>query len=76
MNIELPSDAVQFIEGLVASGEYQSAEEAIAEGVRLLMSRQKLRAEIEQGVDQLDSGQGIDGKQVFSELRERLKNQA
>ncbi len=76
MNIELPSDAVQFIEGLVASGEYQSAEEAIAEGVRLLMSRQKLRAEIQQGVDQLDSGQGIDGKQVFSELRERLKNQA
>ena len=38
MNIELSADAVQFVEGLVASGQYKSADEAVAEGVRLLMS--------------------------------------
>jgi len=71
MNIELPADAVQFVEGLVASGQYKSANEAVAEGVRLLMSRQQLRAEIQKGIDELDAGQGIDGEVVFAELRER-----
>ena len=73
MNIELSGDAVQFVEGLVASGQYKSANEAVAEGVRLLMSRQHLRAEIQKGVDELDAGQGIDGDVVFAELRERAK---
>lgn len=74
MQIDLPRDAAQFIEGLVASGEYQSADEAIAEGVRLLMGRQQLRAEIQKGIDELDAGQGIEGEKVFAELRERSKN--
>ncbi len=73
MNIELPSDALQFVEGLVASGEYESANDAVVEGVRLLMARQQLRAEIQKGIDELDAGLGIDGKQVFGELRERAK---
>lgn len=73
MNIDLPAEAAQFIEGLVASGQYQSADEAIADGIRLLMTRQQLRAEIQKGVDELDAGQSIDGKQVFAELRERAK---
>ena len=71
MNIELQADAVQFVERLVASGQYKSANEAVAEGVRLLMSRQQLRAEIQKGIDELDAGQGIDGDVVFAELRER-----
>jgi len=71
MNIELQSDAVQFVEGLVASGQYKSANEAVAEGVRLLMSRQQLRAEIQKGIDELDAGQGIEGEVVFAELRKR-----
>ena len=74
MEIDLPSDAAQFIEGLVASGEYQSADEAVADGVRLLMSRQQLRAEIQKGIDELDAGEGIEGEKVFAELRQRSKN--
>jgi antitoxin ParD1/3/4 len=65
MNIDLPAEAVQFIEGLVASGQYRSADEAIADGIRLLMTRQQLRADVQKGVDELDAGRGIDGKQVF-----------
>ena len=71
MQIDLPSDAAHFIEGLVASGEYQSAEEAVADGVRLLMGRQQLRAEIQKGIDELDDNKGIEGATVFAELRER-----
>ena len=73
MNIELPAEAVQFVEGLVASGQYKSADEAVAEGIRLLMSRQQLRAEIQKGIDELDAGKGMDGDVVFAELRERAK---
>jgi len=73
MNIELPADAVQFVEGLVSSGQYKSANEAVAEGVRLLMGRQQLRADIQKGIDELDAGQGIDGEEVFAKLRERAK---
>jgi len=74
MKIDLPIEAAEFIEGLVASGEYQTADEAVADGVRLLMSRQQLRAEIQKGIDELNAGQGIDGDIVFAELRERSKN--
>ncbi len=73
MNIDLPPHAVQFIEGLVASGQYRSADEAVAEGLRLLMSRQHLRADIQKGIDELDAGHGIDGDVVFAELRERAR---
>lgn len=71
MNVDLPADASQFVEGLVASGEYSSADEVVVQGIRLLMTRQQLRDDIQQGLHELDAGQGIDGKEVFSELRAR-----
>jgi antitoxin ParD1/3/4 len=74
MNIQLPNDAMQFLEGLVASGEYNSANDAVAEGVRLLMSRQQLRTDIQKGVSELDAGLGIEGEVVFAELHERARS--
>jgi len=76
MEVYLPNDAARFIEGLVASGEYQTTDEAMAEGVRLLMARKQLRADIQKGIDELDAGQGIQGDKLFAELRERSKNLA
>ena len=57
----------------MASGQFESAEAAVAAGVQLLRSQQQLRAEIQEGIDELDAGQGIDGEVVFAELRERAK---
>ena len=71
MNVQLSPDAIQFVEGLVASGQFESAEAAVAAGVQLLKGQQQLRAEIQKGIDELDAGQGIDGEIVFKELRER-----
>lgn len=73
MNVNLPTEASQFIERLVASGQYGSVDEAVADGIRLLMSRQQLKADIQKGIDELDAGKGIEGSQVFGELRERAK---
>jgi len=38
------------------------------------MSRQQLRADIRNGIDELDAGQGIDGERVFAELQRRSGN--
>ena len=78
MDIQLPTEACQFIEGMVATGQYASVSDAVADGVRLLMSRQKLYSEIQQGIGELNAGMGIEGSQVFGELRlraQRLKQQ-
>lgn len=43
------------------------------------MSRQQLRAEMQQGIDVLNAGERIEGTQVFEELRaraEKLRQQA
>jgi len=74
MNIDLPADAMEFVEGLVASGQYKSTDEAVADGVRLLMYRQQLRADIQKGIDELDAGHGVDGSVVFAELRKRANH--
>ncbi len=71
MNVQLNSESLQFVEGLVAAVQFKSAEEAVAEGVRLLMSQQKLRAELQKGIDEADAGLTVDGEEVFAELRER-----
>ena len=47
MNVQLSPDSMQFVEGLVASGQFESAEAAVAAGVQLLKSQQQLRAEIQ-----------------------------
>jgi antitoxin ParD1/3/4 len=78
MDIQLPTEACQFIEGMFASGQYASVSDAVADGVRLLMSRQKLYSEIQQGIGELNAGMGIEGSQVLGELRlraQKLKQQ-
>jgi Arc/MetJ-type ribon-helix-helix transcriptional regulator len=63
---------------MVATGQYASVSDAVADGVRLLMSRQKLYSEIQQGIGELNAGMGIEGSQVLGELRlraQRLKQQ-
>ena len=46
MNLNLPAEANAFVKGLVAQGKYQNEEDAVVEGIRLLMGREKLRNEI------------------------------
>lgn len=73
MNIELPPEASQFVEDLVAFGRYQSANEAVAHAVELLMARHELGRDIQKGVEELEAGRGIEGRVVFSGLREQVK---
>jgi putative addiction module CopG family antidote len=68
MNLNLPSEVNDFVKGLVAQGRYSSEEDAIVEGIKLLMGRERLRGEIQQGVKQLDAGEFYDEETVFNEI--------
>lgn len=58
----VPPELQRFVEQELASGRYQSAEEVVAEGLRLLRERKlyELRNDIDAGVEQLDRGEGIE----------------
>ena len=74
MKINLPPDQQSFIENLVQSGRFPSADEAISECVRLLISREQLRDHIAIGIEQADRGEVTDHDTVFAELRATAAN--
>ncbi len=65
MNVYLGETLDKFVVELIASGLYQSENEVIREGVRLLKEREELRKlkleelrrEIQKGIDQLEGGE-------------------
>lgn len=60
MAATLPPDLEAFIQSEVASGKYASADEAVAEAVRLLQEHQRLlanlRSDIETGINAFERG--------------------
>ncbi|MCC9644698.1 CopG family transcriptional regulator [Rhodopirellula sp. JC740] len=72
MNLNLPSEVNDFVKGLVAQGRYSSEEDAIVEGIKLLMGREQLRGEIQKGVKQLDAGKYYDEETVFGEINAEI----
>ncbi|MCA9218984.1 MAG: hypothetical protein KDA71_01580 [Planctomycetales bacterium] len=68
MNLQLPSEFDQFVRGLVADGRSVSAEAAVVEGVRLLMSQEKLRGEVQRGLDDINQGKWVSEEEVFGEV--------
>jgi len=82
MNISLTTELEQFIQSQAASGKYNSSEEVILAAIRLLEERERiykgrfeeLQREIMIGVEQLDRGERLDGREVIEQLRQ--KNQA
>jgi len=68
MNLNLPAEANEFVRGLIAKGTYQNEEEAVVAGIRLLMGREKLRTEIQVGIEKLDRGESCDDGTVFADV--------
>jgi antitoxin ParD1/3/4 len=81
MNVSLTPELEELIARKVQSGRYTSASEVIREALRLLEEqdglRQKrleaIRREIDEGLAQLDGGEGIPGGKVRALLRRNKK---
>jgi antitoxin ParD1/3/4 len=81
MNINLTAELQQLVTDKVSSGKYNSATQVIGEALRLLEERDQiqekrlaeLKAKIQEGIEQLDRGEGINAEDVFSELEEDIR---
>ena len=83
MTFSLNADMERLVRDKVDSGLYPSPDAVLQEALRLLEARdekERLRRDIQVGLEQLRQGQSVPGKQVFDELeqrsQERRQNQA
>ena len=80
ISVSFTPQQAEFLASCVASGRYQSMSEVVREGLRLLEDRQerrqaeleRARALIQEGADQLDRGEVVDGETFFREWDEEL----
>ena len=72
MNLNLPNEVNDYVKGLVSQGRFDSEEAAIVAGIRLLMSHEQFRDEIQKGVEQLDNGQWFGEETVFGEVNAEI----
>ena len=80
ISVSFTPQQAEFLAACVASGRYQSTSEVVREGLRLLEDAherrraelERARALIQEGADQLDRGEVIDGETFFREWDEEL----
>ena len=81
MNLTLKTEQADFIQKKIHSGQYNNAEEVIAEALQLLERSdrdyqrwvQETRSKIDVAIEQLKRGEGIDGDVVVAQLKEKLR---
>lgn len=80
MPIILKPEQEKFIEAQVAHGKYKSPQEVV-DRMFVIFERlqddyekwlENTRPKIEEGIESLDKGEGIDGQLVINRLRQRL----
>jgi antitoxin ParD1/3/4 len=84
MNISLTPELENYLKQKVQTGMYHSSSEVVREALRLLEEKdslreiklQKLRAEIQKGIDSLEGDGGIelDIEKIKTEGRKKLEN--
>jgi len=80
ISVSFTPQQAEFLASCVASGRYQSTSEVVREAIRLLEDHQahrqaeieRARALIQEGADQLDRGEVVDGEIFFREWDEEL----
>jgi len=73
-----------FISSQIEAGRYETASEVVRAGLRMLEDYETgyhrkldaLRAHLDEGVAQLDAGEGTDGEAFFDELLDRKTPEA
>ncbi len=73
MDLNLPIEANDFVKSLVTQGKYQSEEDVVVDGIRLLKGREELRAKIAAGIDHLDRCESLDEEAVFDEVEVEIQ---
>ena len=80
ISVSFTPQQAKFLAACVASGRYQSTSEVVRDAIRLLEDHQerrqaeveRARALIQEGADQLDRGEVVEGETFFREWDEEL----
>lgn len=80
MRIVLQPEQEQFVRERLKGGKYNTVDDLIVEAFRLLEEREEdyrqwleiTRNKVEEGIQQLDRGEGLDGEEVFKEILAEL----
>lgn len=78
MNVSLSSELDGYVATKVRTGDYASASEVVRTALRLLKERdaeqlaklEALRKMVRVGIDQLDRGEKMAGKEAFTQVRQ------
>ena len=73
MSTDIPNDYGSQVQQLIAQGKFRDEQAVVNEGIRLVIARESLHADIQAGIDELDRGEGIDADEVYAEARRRIK---
>ena len=81
MDITLQPELEQFIQEKITSGQYQSVNEAVNAGLKLLMEREliyqerfaELQQEIMVGIEASQRGEVVDSETVFNSIQAKLE---
>ena len=80
MSITLNSEQETIVANLIATGSFQTADEVLQVALKLLETERqsyqswvfKTRAQVQEGIDSLDRGEGVDGQIVVNDLLARI----
>ena len=74
MHVSIPTELEGFVQSLVVSGDYRNPDEVVGTALKMLQNKEKLRREIQAGIDELDQGQGRDAEGVFAAIDEKSQS--
>ena len=69
MTVSLPSGLESFVHAEVSGGRYAKPEDVVSEALEMLRNHTELKRSIQEGIDELDRGEFVDGETAFRELR-------
>ena len=81
MSITLNSEQETIVANLIATGSFQTADEVLQVALKLLETERQsyqswvvqTRAQVQEGIDSLDRGEGVDGEAVVNDLLAKLR---
>ena len=80
MSITLNSEQETFVANLIATGNFQTADEVLQVALRLLEAERQsyqswviqTRTQAQEGIDSLQRGEGVDGETAVNDLLARI----
>ncbi|MEX1225008.1 MAG: type II toxin-antitoxin system ParD family antitoxin [Pirellulales bacterium] len=73
MSTEIPAAYGPFIDQLIADGVVKDRSEAVDEAFRLLEQRERLRKQVNVGLEQLARGEELTEEEVYGDLERELE---